>query len=74
MALMILGCTGMILLSGVLAQFLHTPLQQILGGRRMKTEIDKLEPHLIVIGSAASGYAGQGTEGGRRALRGARTG
>jgi voltage-gated potassium channel len=51
MALMILGCTGMILLSGILVQFLTiTQLQQILGGRRMKTEIDKLENHVIVIG------------------------
>jgi voltage-gated potassium channel len=51
MALMILGCTGMILLTGILVQFLTiTQLQQILGGRRMKTEIDKLENHVIVIG------------------------
>jgi voltage-gated potassium channel len=50
-ALMILGCTGMILLTGILVQFLTiTQLQQILGGRRMKTEIDKLDNHVIVIG------------------------
>jgi len=50
-ALMILGCTGMILLTGALVQFLTiTQLQQILGGRRVKAEIDKLENHVIVIG------------------------
>ncbi len=49
--LMILGCTGMILLTGALVQFLTiTQLQQILGGRRVKAEIDKLENHVIVVG------------------------
>lgn len=51
MALMILGCTGMILLTGALVQFLTiTQLQQIFGGRRVKAEIEKLENHVIVIG------------------------
>ena len=51
MALMFLGCTGMILLTGALVQFLTiTQLQQIFGGRRMKAEIEKLENHVIVIG------------------------
>jgi len=51
MALMILGCTGMILLTGALVQFLTiTQLQQIFGGRRVKAEIDKLDNHVIVIG------------------------
>jgi voltage-gated potassium channel Kch len=50
-ALMILGCTGMILLTGALVQFLTiSQLQQILGGRRVKAEIDRLEDHVIVIG------------------------
>src|ERR1700709_1180305 len=50
-ALMLLGCTGMILLTGALVQFLTiTQLQQILGGRRVKAEIDRLENHVIVIG------------------------
>jgi voltage-gated potassium channel Kch len=49
--LMIFGCTGMILLTGALVQFLTiTQLQQILGGRRVKAEIDRLENHVIVIG------------------------
>jgi voltage-gated potassium channel len=48
---MFLGCTGMILLTGALVQFLTiTQLQQIFGGRRVKAEIDKLENHVIVIG------------------------
>ncbi len=51
MALMFLGCTGMILLTGALVQFLTiTQLQQIFGGRRVKAEIDKLDNHVIVIG------------------------
>ncbi len=50
-SLMILGCTGMILLTGALVQFLTiTQLQQILGGRRVKAEIDKLEDHVIIVG------------------------
>jgi voltage-gated potassium channel len=50
-ALMLLGCTGMILLTGALVQFLTiTQLQQILGGRRMKADIDKLENHVIIVG------------------------
>ncbi len=51
MATMILGCTGMILLTGALVQFLTiTQLQQILGVKRVKAEIDKLENHVIVVG------------------------
>jgi voltage-gated potassium channel len=51
MALMFLGCTGMILFTGALVQFLTiTQLQQIFGGRRVKAEIDKLDNHVIVIG------------------------
>ncbi|HEX4270216.1 MAG TPA: potassium channel family protein, partial [Rhizomicrobium sp.] len=50
-ALIVVGCTGMILLTGALVQFLTiTQLQQIFGGRRVKAEIDKLENHVIVIG------------------------
>jgi voltage-gated potassium channel len=50
-ALMITGCTGMILLTGALVQFLTiAQLQQIFGGRRVKAEIDKLHDHVIVIG------------------------
>ena len=51
MATMIFGCTGMILLTGALVQFLTiTQLQQIFGVKRMKAEVDKLEGHVIVVG------------------------
>jgi voltage-gated potassium channel len=48
---MAFGCTGMIFLSGALVQFMTlNPLQQLLGGRRVQSEIDKLEKHIIVCG------------------------
>ncbi len=51
LCLMIFGCTGMILLTGALVQFLTiTQLQNVFGGRRVKAEIDRLENHVIVIG------------------------
>jgi voltage-gated potassium channel len=51
MATMAFGCTGMIFLSGALVQFMTlSPLQQLLGGRRMQAEVDKLENHIIVCG------------------------
>jgi voltage-gated potassium channel len=51
MGTMAFGCTGMIFLSGALVQFMTlNPLQQLLGGRRVQAEIDKLENHIIVCG------------------------
>ncbi len=51
MATMAFGCTGMIFLSGALIQFMTlSPLQQLLGGRRMQAEVDKLDNHIIVCG------------------------
>ncbi len=51
MATMIFGCTGMILLTGALVQFLTiTQLQQVFGVKRMKAEVDKLDGHVIVVG------------------------
>ncbi|MBX9711852.1 MAG: potassium channel family protein [Xanthobacteraceae bacterium] len=51
MATMAFGCTGMIFLTGALFQFMtFNSLQQILGGRRVQAEIDKLENHVIVCG------------------------
>jgi voltage-gated potassium channel len=48
---MVLGCTGMILLTGALVQYLTiTQLQQIFGVKRVKAEIGKLEGHVIVVG------------------------
>ncbi len=51
MATMIVGCTGMIFLTGGLIQFMTlNPLRQLLGGRRMNAEIAKLDNHVIVCG------------------------
>jgi len=51
MGTMVFGCTGMIFLSGALVQFMTlNPLQQLLGGRRVQSEVDKLERHIIVCG------------------------
>ena len=51
MGTMAFGCTGMIFLSGALVQFMTlSPLQQLLGGRRVQAEVDKLENHIIVCG------------------------
>ena len=48
---MILGCMGMILLTGALVQyFTALQLQQLFGTKRVKAEIDKLEGHAIVVG------------------------
>jgi voltage-gated potassium channel Kch len=50
-ATMVLGCTGMILVTGALVQALTVfQLQQILGGGRMKQDIDKLKNHVIICG------------------------
>lgn len=51
MGTMVVGCTGMILLTGTLIQFLTiSQLQHIFGFKRMKAEVDKLEGHVIVVG------------------------
>jgi len=47
----VLGCTGMIYLTGAIVQFLTaTQLQNLLGLKRMKSEIDQLKNHVIVCG------------------------
>ena len=51
MGLMVLGCTGMILVSGTLVQVLtFSQIQHLLGANRMKSDIDKLSGHVIVCG------------------------
>lgn len=51
LATMILGCTGMILFTGALAQVLTvSQIQQIYGTKRMTREIDQLKDHVIVVG------------------------
>jgi voltage-gated potassium channel len=58
MATMLFGCTGMIFFTGALVQlFTLSPLQQILGVRRVHTEIDKLTNHVIVCGYGRIGVA-----------------
>ena len=47
----VLGCTGMIFLTGALVQFITIgQLQQVLGIRRMQSQIDRLTGHVIVCG------------------------
>ncbi|MCA8878972.1 MAG: NAD-binding protein [Rhodobacteraceae bacterium] len=50
-ATMIFGCTGAILLTGALVQYLTvTQLAQIFGTKRMTREIAQLDRHVIVVG------------------------
>jgi trk system potassium uptake protein TrkA/voltage-gated potassium channel len=50
-ALIVLGCTGIIFLTGVLVQLITaSQFQQVLGLRRMQSQIDNLEDHVIVCG------------------------
>jgi voltage-gated potassium channel len=54
----VLGCTGMIFLTGALVQFITlNQLNQIFGLRRMNTQIDKLDRHVIVCGFGRIGMA-----------------
>jgi voltage-gated potassium channel len=47
----VLGCTGMIFLTGALIQFITlNQINQILGLKRMTTQIDKLSDHVIICG------------------------
>jgi voltage-gated potassium channel Kch len=50
-ATIVLGCTGMIGVTGALVQVLtFSQLQQLLGGNRTKMEIQKLNGHVIICG------------------------
>ena len=50
-ALMVLGCTGMILVTGALVQLLtFSQIQQLMGANRVKTDINRLKGHVIVCG------------------------
>ena len=58
MATMVFGCTGVIFFTGALVQFFTlSPLQQILGVRRVHTEVDKLSDHVIICGFGRIGLA-----------------
>jgi voltage-gated potassium channel len=51
MSLIVLGCTGMIFLTGALVQFITlNQLTQVLGFKRMNAQIDRLRDHVIVCG------------------------
>ncbi len=50
-ATIVLGCTGMILITGFLVQLLtYYQVQQLLGGGRAKMDIEKLTGHVIICG------------------------
>jgi Trk K+ transport system NAD-binding subunit len=49
--LIFFGCTGMIFLTGALVQFItFRGLQEVLGTRRMRGQIEKLQDHTIICG------------------------
>ncbi len=51
MATILLGCTGMVVLTGALVQFLaHLQLRSLLGIDRMKAQIEALSNHTIICG------------------------
>lgn len=51
MALIILGCTGIIFITGTLVQWLtEAQIQRALGGKRMENDIEKLKNHAIICG------------------------
>ena len=51
MSTIVVGCTGMILVTGALVQVLtFSQIQQFLGTNRVKTDINKLKGHVIVCG------------------------
>lgn len=57
LATIILGCTGMIFLTGALVQFItFGQIQQLLGNRRMKSQIGKMSGHVIVCGYGRIGH------------------
>jgi voltage-gated potassium channel Kch len=66
-SLIVLGCTGMIFLTGAIVQlFTASQFQQVLGLKRMQSQIDALTNHVIVCGFGRIGqtlarqlYAGQ---------------
>ncbi len=50
-ATIVLGCTGMIMVTGFLVQALtFSQVQRLLGGNRVKSNIEKLRDHVIICG------------------------
>ena len=51
MATIVVGCTGMIVVTGVLVQALtFSQIRQLLGANRMRSDISKLKDHVVVCG------------------------
>ncbi len=51
MATIVVGCTGMIVLTGVLVQALtFSQIRQLMGANRMRSDISKLKNHVVVCG------------------------
>jgi voltage-gated potassium channel Kch len=54
----VFGCTGMIFVTGALVQFITlSQLNQVFGLKRMSTQIEKLNAHIIVCGFGRIGEA-----------------
>jgi Trk K+ transport system NAD-binding subunit len=54
--LMLLGCTGMIYLTGALVQFLTlTQIKEFLGSTRMHRQIEDLRDHVVICGFGRTG-------------------
>lgn len=52
----VLGCTGMIYLTGTIVQFFTlNQLNRVLGSRRMSTQIDRMQDHVIICGFGRTG-------------------
>ena len=51
MGTIVAGCTGMIFFSSALVQFITiNQLQLVFGTKRMQSQVDKLNDHIIVCG------------------------
>lgn len=58
LATIMLGCTGVIYLTGALVQFFtYMQIQQLFGNKRMKTQIEKMSGHVIICGYGRIGEA-----------------
>src|SRR5436309_1048520 len=69
MSTIVLGCTGMIFVTGALVQFITiNQLQQVFGYKRMQSQIDKLGDHVVICGFGRIGQmlAQELKKGGRR--------
>jgi voltage-gated potassium channel len=57
-ALIVLGCTGIIFLTGALVQFITlSQLNKVMGLKRMNSQIDQLKGHVVICGFGRLGTA-----------------